>query len=125
MQRVWILGALAVAALGCRQYDLYGALADQDGLIPASKYSRYGAEQAVAIAIGRSLAQWHGSDQSEDRAAMVGKAAQYAATLPHVASVVPDTLGYRLSVTFKSGWHVFVVPVTDGVKPEDTFTQSK
>ena len=125
MQRVWILGAVTVAAVGCRHYDYYRPLADQDGLLPASQYARFGTEQAQAMAIARSLGQWHGRDTPEDRAVMVSKAAQYATTLPGVASVVPDTMGYRLSVTFKSGWHTFVLPVNDGVKPEDTSSKPK
>ena len=125
MRRVWFLGALAISMIGCRTYDLYHPLADQDGLVPASTYARFGTEQAQAMAIGRSLAQWHGGDSPEDKAVMVTKAAEYASTLPNVAMVVADTIGYRLSVTFKSGWHTFAVPINDGVKPEDTFSTSK
>ena len=112
---------LAIGALGgCRPYDNHSPIADQGGLVPASQYARYGAEQAQAVAIGRSLAQWFGGTTPEARATQVTKAAEYARTLPLVATVIPDTLGYRLTVTFKSGWRTAVVPIEDGVKPEDT-----
>lgn len=112
--------ALIVAAAGCRPYDLDGTLSDQGGLIPADQFARYGAEQAKAIAIGRALAQWGGGPAPEARAVQVTKAAEYARSLPGVASVVPDTLGYRLTVTFASGWRTAVVPIADGVAPEAT-----
>ncbi len=115
---------VAMIALGglvaCRPYDAHAPLADQAGLRPASTYARYGTEQAEAVAIGRSLAQWYGGNTPDARAVQVTKAMEYAKTLPTVATVVPDTLGYRLTITFKSGWRTAVVPIDDGVKPEDT-----
>ncbi|MGE0551986.1 MAG: hypothetical protein AB7R55_01025 [Gemmatimonadales bacterium] len=114
-----VLLALLVAA-GCRPYDDYAPIANESGLVPADRYARYGAEQAQVIAIGRALAQWHGGSSAEDRATQVSRAAEYARTLPGVAKVVPDTMGYRLTVTFKSGWRTAVVPIQDGVRPEDT-----
>jgi len=112
-----MVGALSLVALGCRHYDFYDPIASQRGLVPAGQYARYGSEQAQAIQIARSLGQWHGGASLQDRAVMVSKAADYARTLPGVVTVVPDTQGYRLTVTFKSGWRAFVLPVNDGVKP--------
>jgi hypothetical protein len=37
-----------------------------------------------------------------------------------VVHVLPDTLGYRLTVTFLSGWTTAVVPIADGIQPQDT-----
>jgi hypothetical protein len=112
-----MVGAVSFVALGCRPYDFYDPIASQRGLVPAAQFARYGSEQAQAVEIGRSLGQWHGGSSLADRAVMVTKAADYARTLPGVATVVPDTQGYRLTVTFKSGWRAFVLPVNDGVKP--------
>ena len=125
MRPIWMLGVLAGATLACRPYDFYQPIADQKGLVPASQYARYGTEQAEVMAISRSLGQWHGGASAEDRATMVTKAADYAKMLPEVATVVADTQGYRLTVTFKSGWRSFVLPVDDGVKPEATLTKGK
>ena len=120
MSRAALTGLAAVAALACRPYDLGTTLQDQDGLIPASQYARYGTEQAKAVAIGRALGQWDGGLAIESRAEQVTKAAQYAQGLPGVASVVADTLGYRLTVTFSSGWRASVLPIADGVNPDET-----
>lgn len=117
-----LVTAVALGGLvgACRPYDNHAPLADQGGLVPASQYARYGTEQAEAVAIGRSLAQWYGGNAPEARAIQVTKAMEYARTLPNVATVVPDTLGYRLTITFKSGWRTAVVPIDDGVRAEDT-----
>jgi hypothetical protein len=116
------LGALLALAtlIACRPYDSYRRLADEGGKIPAARFARYGTEQAQAVAIGRSLGQWYGGESPEARALQVSRAADYARTLPAVANVVPDSLGYRLTVTFKSGWRTAIVPVNDGVQPQDT-----
>lgn len=112
---------LLLAALGgCRPYDGYSPIASERGLIPAAQYARYGTEQAQAVAIGRSLGRWYGGRGADARAAQVSRAAQYASTLPSVAHVVADTMGYRLTVTFKSGWRTAIVPINDGVEPQDT-----
>ena len=117
-------GLTAIVALatlvGCRPYDGYAPLVDDSGLVPGAQYARYGGEQAQAVAIGRSLAQWYGGLASEARSNQASKAAEYARTLPGVVNVVPDTLGYRLTVTFKSGWTTAVVPISDGIQPQDT-----
>lgn len=116
-----LAAVLLLAALGaCRPYDGYSPIADESGLIPAAQFARYGAEQAQAVAIARSLGQWYGGQGAEARITQVTRAAEYARSLPGVASVVPDSLGYRLTVTFKSGWRTAIVPVNDGVQPQDT-----
>jgi hypothetical protein len=120
MGRIRAVGIVVVFAVGCRPYDLRSTLSDDQGLVPAAQYARYGAEQAKAVAIGRSLGAWDGGQAPEARADQVTKAAEYARTLPGVTSVVADTLGYRLTVTFGSGWRTAVLPIRDGVKPEDT-----
>jgi hypothetical protein len=112
MRSLLVAGVLGLA-LACRPYDLRSPVSDQGGLIPADQYARYGAEQAKVVAIGRALAQWDGGDSPEARAIQVTKAADYARTLGGIKSVVADTLGYRLTVTFDSGWRTFVVPITD------------
>ena len=45
---------LLMLVLGsCRDYDLSARLAEQDGLVPADQFARYGREQAEAMAIAR------------------------------------------------------------------------
>lgn len=117
MRIIALLGIAAALSASCRPYDLNSTVSDQSGLVPADQFARYGAEQASAVAIGRSLAQWDGGPSREARTVQVTKAADYARTLPGVRTVVPDTLGYRLTVTFASGWRTAVVPIADGVAP--------
>ena len=116
MRSILLLGALALTA-ACRPYDLQSPLVDQDGLVPAAKFAKYGAEQAKVIQIGRALGQWDGGTTPEARATQVTKAADYARTLPGVETVTVDTLGYRLTVRFASGWRTAVLPIRDGVAP--------
>ncbi|MGH7560820.1 MAG: hypothetical protein ACRENB_07355 [Gemmatimonadales bacterium] len=113
-----VLGLAALAALSaCRPYDNYSPIASQDGLIPPDQFARYGREQAQLVAIGRSLAAWRMSDMSRAAA----EVARYAGErLPDVVSVVPDPQGYRLTVTFRSGWRTAAVPIDDGVHPDST-----
>ena len=121
MNRIALAGVVVFGTvIGCRPYDLRSPLTDDRGLVPAARFARFGTEQAVVVAIGRSLAQWDGGQAPAARADQVTRAAQYALTLPGVKSVVADTLGYRLTVTLASGWRATVLPVADGVKPEDT-----
>jgi hypothetical protein len=117
---MFALLALAGSAAACRTYDNYDPIANQDGLIPASQFARYGGEQAQAVAIGRALDQWYVDDTREGRAKQTTAAVEFARKLPGVATITVDTMSSRLTVTFKSGWRTFVIPIRDGVKPEDT-----
>ena len=69
-------------------------------------------EQAEAVAISRRLA--------EVGPAGTDSAVAYAKGLPDVADVDADPLGHRLTVGFKSGWRVGIVPLADGKKPAET-----
>jgi len=111
------LAALALTAISCRPYDNYSTIASQDGLIPADQFARYGREQAELVAIGRSLAAWKQSDMTRAAAEVSSYAAK---RLPNVVSIVPDPPGFRLTVTFKSGWRAAAVPIDDGVHPDST-----
>ena len=111
------LAALTLSAGGCRPYDGYSPIASQDGLIPADQFARYGREQAQLIAIGRSLAAWKQTDMTRAAAEVTSYATK---RLPDVASIVPDPPGFRLTVTFKSGWRAAAVPIDDGVHPDST-----
>jgi hypothetical protein len=105
---------------GCPTYDRYDKLDKQDGLVDADTYARYGREEAQKIAIGRRFAQAHHGDDSAAIARQAGEAVSYARSMPDVVDVRADTLGYFLTITFKSGWRVAVLPVDDGRKPEQT-----
>ncbi len=110
MRPILVLGALALTA-ACRPYDLQSTLVNQDGLVPADRFAKYGTEQAQVIQIGRALGQWEGGTTPEARAIQVTKAADFAKTLPGIQSVTVDTLGYRLTVRFASGWRTAVLPI--------------
>ncbi len=117
-----VLGPLVALLLvvGCRSYDQYTPLADQDGLISADQFARYGHEQAQAIAIGREFAAALGATTDEGYATQIAAAVQYAQSLPDVVGVEADTVGHRLTVTFRSGWRTAVLPVADGKRGSDT-----
>ena len=112
---------LALALFGaCRDYKQYPKLSSQDGYIPADQYARYGREQAQQVAIGREFAAAYEGDTPEQRARQTAAAVAYASKLPDVKSVVADSLGYRLTVQFASGWRVAVLPIDDGKRGADT-----
>lgn len=114
--RTALLATLLLAALACRPTQREPYLADQDGLLPADRFAAYGPEQAEAIAIGREFGAAHGKSRGEQLAAAVA----YAKKLPDVVTVVPDSIGFRLQVQFKSGWIKGVVPIDDGKHGAET-----
>ena len=120
MRRV-TLAALAAFAMGaCRSYDNYAPLADQDGLIPAEEFARYGRQQAEVVAIGRALAEWRMTGDAAGAAEQTDRAACFAKRFSDVESVTPDPHGHRLTVKFKSGWRVGILPIPGSTAPEAT-----
>jgi hypothetical protein len=112
---------VAVALLGaCREYKTYPRLSHQDGYVEPDQYARYGREQAQQVAIGREFAAAYRGNRRDQRAAQARDAVAYASKLPDVKNVVADSLGYRLTVQFASGWRVGVVPIDDGKRGADT-----
>ena len=101
-------------ASGCRHYDSYSPLADQEGLIPSTQWGQYGQEQAVALAIGQEFASAYESSDSEALARQMDTAVQYAQS-QGVEIVRADTLGHRLTVRFPSGWRLAILPIDDGM----------
>ena len=98
---------LMMLVLGsCRDYDMRARLSDQDGLIPADQFARYGREQAQEMAIAREYA--HSGDTS------------YARSLPDVVDVHADIQGSRQTIRFKSGWLTMVTLVDDGKRGAET-----
>ena len=120
-RNVGVIFLVALVATGCRTYDNYSPLADQAGLLPADQFAAYGAEQAQLVAIGRSLAKWYSGPATEHLGTGIEQAARWARTLPHVTSVIADTLGHRLTITFASGWRAAAIPIDDGKSPEATY----
>jgi hypothetical protein len=114
MKRLLGIVAVLTALVSCRDYDFQSRLTSQGGLVPADQFARYGKEQAAEMAIARefSAAIKHSSSQNPNEPAEV--AMKYARTLPEVADIQADPLGYRLTIRFKSGWRTMVVPVSDG-----------
>ena len=107
---------LLAAVGGCRDYDYSAPIAKQAGLLPADQFVGYGREQAISIAIGREFGRPYNSG-----AGMQAEiATTYARKFPDVTDVVADTLGYRLTIRFQSGWRTAVVPIDDGKRGDDT-----
>jgi len=100
----------ALALVSCRNYDYESRLSNQHGLVPPDQFARYGHDQAEAIAIGREFG----------RSGRADSAIAYARTLGDVADISADTLGYRLTVQFKSGWRTGIAPIDDGKRGAET-----
>ncbi|MBA3892108.1 MAG: hypothetical protein H0X69_00200 [Gemmatimonadales bacterium] len=91
---------LTLALSSCRDYDYYSRISDSGGLVPADQFARYGREQAQAAAIGREFAQTHQDS-----------AVAFARAQPDVVDAVADPLSHRVTVEFRSGWRLGVVPL--------------
>lgn len=102
--------ALVALLAACPTYDAAKYVRDQDGLMSADEYAKYGPEQAIAMAIGREFAQDGGA----------AGAVEYAKKFPTVKTIEVDSLGNRLVVHFVGGWRTQVTPITDGKRGDDT-----
>ena len=120
MRRLLALPLLALAVTACPSYDSYAPLVSQKGLVPPDQFARYGREQAEAVAIGREFALAYQGDTPADYGKQAAAGVAYARTMPDVVDVTPDSLGHRLTVQFKSGWRVGIVPIADGINPDST-----
>ena len=115
MKRRFSLCLAALALMSCRSYDYQSKLTNQHGLVPADQFARYGHDQAEAIAIGREFG----------RTARADSAMAYARTLGDVTDISADTLGYRITALFKSGWRTGIAPIDDGKRGAETPGLSK
>ena len=111
---------LILVAASCRDYDLDDRLLDQDGLVPADQYARYGREQAQEIAIAREFGHAYQGSSPDQLVKQAEAAVDYARTLPDVADVRADPRGLLLTLRFKSGWRTMVTPMTDGKRGAET-----
>lgn len=112
---------LFIAALAsCRDYDLESRLADQEGVVPADKFARYGREQAQEIAIAREYARAGNGSSPAELEKQAETAISYARSLPDVTDIQADPLGYRLTIHFRSGWLTMVNPIDDGKRGAET-----
>lgn len=113
-----VIMALAGGLGGCRDYNLKRHDSNQAGLIPADTYARYGREQAIVVAIGREFARPYNSGPD----AQADVAITYARNkfAKDITDISADPLGYRLVVTFRSGWRTAIVPIADGKIGDDT-----
>jgi hypothetical protein len=112
-----LLPLLLLAALAaCRDYGYYQPIASQKGLVPADQFASYGREQAISVAIGREFARPYNSGSG----VQMQVAMTYAKKFPDVIEVTGDSLGHRLTVRFKNGWRIAVVPIDDGKRGDDT-----
>ena len=111
---------LLLALPACRTYDYSSRIADSDGFVPGDQMARYGHEQAEAVAIARRFAAADEGSSPAALAAQADSAIAYAKTLPDVADAVADPQSHRLTVQFKSGWRLGIVPLADGTAAVDT-----
>jgi hypothetical protein len=121
MRARFILTALvaSVALLGaCRDYNSQRHVANQQGLIPADQFARYGREQAIAMAIGREFARPYNSGPEAQAEVAIAYARNKFGK--DVTDISADPLGNRLVVTFKSGWRTAIVPINDGKTGDET-----
>lgn len=119
MRRLALVPLLLLTA-ACPDYDSYAPLARDKGLVPGDQFAAYGNEQAQAVAIGREFAMAYVDDTPEGRAKQADAAVAFARRMPDVADVQADTLGHRLTVTFRSGWVKGIVPIGDGKNGVET-----
>ena len=120
MKRFFVAVMCLTALTSCRDYDLKSRLVSQGGLVPADQFARYGREQAEEMAIAREFGAAIKRSSPEDLAKQAEVASGYGRTLPDVADVQADPLGYRLTLRFKSGWRTMVVPIEDGKRGAET-----
>ena len=120
MNRRIVTWLSVLALVSCRSYDYESKITDQDGLVPPDQFARYGAEQAEAIAIAREYGRAGQGTSVEALTRQADAAMKYAGTLPDVADVKADPLGYRLTIRFKSGWRVAMPPIEDGKSGAET-----
>jgi hypothetical protein len=104
---------LVLALASCRTYDYDSHISDHGGLVPDDQFARYGREQAQAVAIAREFAKAHQGSSPDALGAQAARAVAYARKQPDVADAVADPLSHRVTVRFKSGWRVGVVPLAD------------
>lgn len=117
--RTLFLGS-CLLLIACPGYDRYDRITDQDGLVDADRFARYGVEQAQAIAIGRAFGAGYAGAEEEARGRQIAQAMEYIPTVPRVANAVPDTQAILISVAFRSGWRKGVLPIEDGVPADRT-----
>lgn len=111
---------IAAAALSgaCRDYKFPRHVANQNGLIPADQFARYGREQAIAMAIGREFGRPYNSGPEAQAEVTINYArGKFNADIQDISA---DPQGNRVVVTFKSGWRVAIVPIKDGKTGDET-----
>jgi hypothetical protein len=120
MRRSFGAVMLLTALTSCRDYQFQSRLTSQAGLVPADQFARYGREQAEEMAIAREFGAAIKGSSPADLAKGAEAASRFARTLPDVADVQADPLGYRLTLRFKSGWRTMVTPIDDGKRGIET-----
>jgi hypothetical protein len=120
MLRSFGAALLLTALTSCRDYNFQSRLTNQGGLVPADQFARYGREQAEEMAIAREFGADIKRSSPADLVNQAEAAARFARTLPDVADVQADPLGYRLTLRFKSGWRTMVTPIDDGKRGTET-----
>ncbi len=104
---------LLLALPACRTYDYHSRISRADGLIPGEQLAKYGKEQSQAVAISRRFAELDQGGTADERAAQADSTVAFARTQPDVVNALADPQTHRVTVDFKSGWRVGVVPLSD------------
>ncbi|HEY4102146.1 MAG TPA: hypothetical protein VGM20_14850 [Gemmatimonadales bacterium] len=115
-----LLLATGLVVAGCRDYDRYGYVSAEKGMISPDEYARYGPDQAIAMAIGREYGKAYAGRSAADFGKQADAAITYAKKFSQVSNVTADSLGFRLVVTFADGWATQVTPITDGKSGDQT-----
>jgi hypothetical protein len=102
--------ALLLFLTSCRSYDYTSHVTDAGGLVPGDQLARYGKEQSQAVAIARRFAELN---QGAPLEAQADSLVAFARTQPDVVAAAADPQTHRVTVDFKSGWRVGVVPLSN------------
>lgn len=118
LRPVFVFLAAAAFMGACRDYKFTRHVANQDGLIPADQFARYGREQAIAMAIGREFGRPYNSGPEAQADVAINYArGKFSGDIENISA---DPQGNRVVVTFKSGWRVAIVPIKDGKTGDET-----
>jgi hypothetical protein len=102
-----------LALTSCRTYDYSPHVSDAGGLVPGDQLSRYGSEQAQAVAVSRRFAELDQGESPAQLAAQADSAVAFARKQPDVINAIADPQSHRITLEFKSGWRVGVVPLAE------------
>lgn len=111
---------LLTTLAACPTYDAAKYVSSDKGLMSADEFAKYGADQAVAVAVGREFGHAAGGTDAPALAKQTDAALAYAKKFASIKEIKADTAGHRLVAVFASGWHAQITPITDGKRGDET-----